>query len=122
MSNSHKGKTGFKRIYNAFFYSVAGIRTALKYEDAFRVEILLAIILIPIAFLISTNSTNKVLLISSVLFVLVIELLNSAIEYAVDHTSLEDHELAKRAKDLGSAAVFMSIVISICVWTTILLS
>lgn len=122
MSNSYKGKTGFKRLFNAFFFSIAGLKSAIKYEAAFRLEIILTIILVPIALSTNTSILGKALLISSLLFVLIIELINSAIEAAVDHTSLKEHELAKRAKDLGSAAVFLSVLLSASVWALILTS
>lgn len=122
MSNSYKGKTGFKRLFNAFFFSIAGLKSAIKYEAAFRLEIILTIILVPIALSTNTSILGKALLISSLLFVLIIELINSAIEAAVDHTSLKEHELAKRAKDLGSAAVFLSVLLSASMWALILTS
>ncbi len=111
-----KGKTGLKRIWNALLYSIDGLRAALKHEDAFRQEVGLAAILIPAALLTPASGTGKALMIGSVLLVLVVELINSAVEAAVDRVSLERHELAKRAKDFGSAAVMLSLVNVPVVW------
>ncbi len=120
MESPYKGKTGIKRVWSALFYSLAGLRAALRHEDAFRQEMLLAIILIPAAVLLPVSTTNKALMIASVLLVLITELLNSAVEAAVDHTSLERHQLAKRAKDIGSAAVLLSLLNVIAVWSLVL--
>lgn len=120
MESPHKGKTGLKRLWNAFGYSIAGFRAAYKHEDAFRQEIHLSIILIPLALWLPVSHIGKALMIASVLLVIIIELLNSAIEASVDHTSLETHVLAKRAKDIGSAAVFMSMVNVVIVWGLVL--
>ena len=117
-----KGKTGLRRLLNAFGYSVEGFKAAFKHEDAFRQEVFFAIVLVPLALYLGKNATEKALMIASVLFVLIVELLNSAIEAAVDHTSTEKHALAKRAKDIGSAAVFLALAIVGIVWGLILLS
>jgi diacylglycerol kinase (ATP) len=111
-----KGKTGLARIWNALRYSLAGLRAAFRHEDAFRQECLLAIVLIPLALFMPTDAIGKALLIGSVLFVLVVELVNSAIEATVDRVSLERHRLAKRAKDIGSAAVLLALVNLALVW------
>jgi diacylglycerol kinase (ATP) len=111
-----KGKTGLARIWNALRYSLAGLRAAFRHEDAFRQECLLAIVLIPLALFMPTGAIGKALLIGSVLFVLVVELVNSAIEATVDRVSLEHHRLAKRAKDIGSAAVLLALVNLALVW------
>ena len=116
MESPHKGKTGFKRLVNAFWYSMSGLRAAYKLEDAFRLEIHLAIVLIPVALWLPAPHLSKAMMISSVLLVLIVELLNSAIEASVDHTSLDTHPLAKRAKDIGSAAVFVSMLNVVIVW------
>lgn len=121
MRNSYKSTTGIKRIYNAFFYSAAGFRAAIKNEDAFRTELILAVILIPLALYTHTTGVGKAMLIGSILLVLIVELLNSAIEAAVDHTSLESNELAKRSKDIASAAVFMTLALAATVWGLVLL-
>jgi len=116
-----KGKTGIQRLWNALSYSLQGMVSAFRHEDAFRQECLLAALLIPIALFIPVGGTEKALMIASVLLVLVVELLNSAIEAAVDRISLENHQLAKRAKDIGSAAVFLSLINVVVVWALILL-
>ena len=122
MESPYKGKTGLKRAWNALFYSLAGLRAAILHEDAFRQEALLAIILIPTALFSHVSALGKALMIASVLLVLIVELLNSAVEAAVDHTSLDQHKLAKRAKDIGSAAVLLSLLNVVSVWLLILLS
>ncbi|HEX9179962.1 MAG TPA: diacylglycerol kinase, partial [Burkholderiales bacterium] len=102
------------------FYSMEGLRAALRHEDAFRQEALLAAILIPAALLLPASGVGKALMVGSVLLVLMVELLNSAVEAAVDRVSYENHELAKRAKDIGSAAVFVSLVNVPVVWGLVL--
>jgi diacylglycerol kinase (ATP) len=119
--NHHKGKTGLKRAWNALFYSMAGFKAAFKHEDAFRQEVILAAVLIPAAFLLGHAAIERALMIGSVLLVLLVELINSAIEATVDRISLEDHNLAKRAKDIGSAAVFVSLANVVVIWGLILL-
>lgn len=121
MESPHKGKTGFRRLLNAFYYSCAGIKEAYRNEDAFRQEVLLAAILLPLAFWLDAAAIGRALMIGSVLLLLIVELLNSAIEAAVDRISLDDHRLAKRAKDIGSAAVFITIVNMVLVWLLVLL-
>jgi diacylglycerol kinase (ATP) len=116
LESPHKGKTGLRRIWNALFYSVDGLMAAFRHEDAFRQESMLAIVLIPVALFTPASGTGKALMIASVVFVLVVELLNSAIEAAVDRISLEDHHLAKRAKDIASAAVLLSLLNVVIVW------
>ena len=119
-ANQHKGKTGLKRVWNALFYSMSGFRAAFKHEDAFRQEVILACILIPTAMFLRHAAVDRALMIGSVLLVLLVELINSAIEATVDRISLEDHKLAKRAKDIGSAAVFVSLVDVLVIWSLIL--
>ncbi len=116
-----KGRTGLLRIWNAFHYSLAGLAAAYRHEDAFRQEIHLAIVLIPLALLLSATGIGHALMIGSVLLVLVVELLNSAVEAAVDRISLENHRLAKRAKDIGSAAVLVSLINVAAIWLLVLL-
>jgi len=111
-----KGKTGLRRLINAFGYSIEGFKAAFINEDAFRQEVFLAIILIPLAVYLGTDATEKALMIASVILVMIVELLNSAIEAAVDHTSTDHHALAKQAKDIGSAAVFLALSIVALVW------
>jgi diacylglycerol kinase (ATP) len=115
-----KGKTGIRRLWNALGYSLQGMVSAFRHEDAFRQECLLAALLIPGAFLVHVGGTERALMIASVLLVLVVELLNSAVEAAVDRISLENHRLAKRAKDIGSAAVFLSLINVAAVWLLVL--
>jgi diacylglycerol kinase (ATP) len=119
--NPHKGKTGLQRVWNATRYSIDGMRAALRHEDAFRQEMLLAALLIPAALLTPATGSGKALMIASVLLVLIVELLNSAVEAAVDRISLENHQLAKRAKDYGSAAVMLSLINAVAVWLLVLL-
>lgn len=115
-----KGKTGLRRIWNAFGYSLAGLSAAYRHEDAFRQEAWLALILIPLALFLPASSIGKALMIGSVLLVLIVELLNSAIEAAVDRVSLENHCLAARAKDIGSAAVMVSLLNVVVIWGLVL--
>lgn len=116
----HKGKTGLQRIWNASRYSIDGLTAAVRHEAAFRQEVLLAVLLIPAALFTPADGTGKALMIASVLLVLIVELLNSAIEAAVDRTSLENHVLAKRAKDMGSAAVMLALINVPVVWGLVL--
>ncbi|HEX5538684.1 MAG TPA: diacylglycerol kinase [Methylophilaceae bacterium] len=116
MESPYKGKTGLRRLCNAFGYSVAGLAEAYKNEDAFRQEVLIAAILIPIAIYLGDSAVARALMIASVLLVIVVELLNSSIEATVDRISLENHHLSKRAKDVGSAAVLISLVNLLVVW------
>lgn len=105
-----------KRIWNAFFYSIDGLAAAFRHEAAFRQEVLLAVILIPAVLLLPASGVGKALMIASVLLVIIVELLNSAIEATVDRISLDNHDLAKRAKDIGSAAVLVSLANTVVVW------
>lgn len=116
-----KGKTGLKRMWNALHYSVSGLRQAYRCEDAFRQEALLAAIMIPASFVLSVSGTGRALMIASVLLVLIVELVNSAIEAAVDRISLDRHHLSKRAKDIGSAAVLLALLNVVLVWGGVLL-
>ncbi|HEX7455618.1 MAG TPA: diacylglycerol kinase [Gallionella sp.] len=122
MESPYKGKTGLQRLCNAFGYSLAGFRAAYKHEDAFRQEVLLAAILIPLAFWLPTGLIGKALMIGSVLLVIIVELLNSAVEATVDRISLDSHDLAKRAKDIGSSAVLVSLINVIVIWGLVLLA
>lgn len=121
VESPHKGKTGLRRIWNALFYSLAGLKAAYRHEDAFRQEVWLALVLIPLAFFLRVPGTSKALMIASVLLVLIVELLNSAVEATVDRVSLDHHRLAKRAKDIGSAAVLFSLINVVVVWLLVLL-
>ena len=117
-----KGKTGLTRLRNAFFYSMAGLAAAYRNEDAFRQELRLAALLIPLALWLPASGTGKALMIASVLLVIIVELLNSGLEATVDRISLDQHHLAKRAKDIGSAAVFVALVNAVAVWGLVLLA
>lgn len=116
------GATGITRILKAAGYSWSGFKAAYKNEAAFRQEIWLAIILIPAGVYLGATLLDKVILVSSILFVLVVELLNSSIESVVDRIGDEQHELSGRAKDMGSTAVFISITIAIMIWIAVLYS
>lgn len=116
-----KGKTGLRRVWNAFRYSLDGLKAAYLCEDAFRQEVRLAVLLVPLALWLPVGWLASGLLIASVLLVLVVELLNSAVEAVVDRVGLENHRLAKRAKDIGSAAVLVSLVLVVVVWASVLL-
>lgn len=114
-----KGKTGLQRVWRAFHYSLDGFRAAYKCEDAFRQEALLAALLIPVAFFLPVTGVGRALMIASVLLVLIVELINSAIEATVDRVSLDRHHLSKRAKDIGSAAVFLALSNVVLVWACV---
>jgi diacylglycerol kinase (ATP) len=116
-----KGKTGLTRLVNAAGYSWAGLRAAFRHEDAFRQEILLLVPLLPAALILGENGVERALLVAPLLLVVIVELLNSAIEAAVDRVSLEHHPLIKRAKDMGSAAVMLSLVTVVALWALVLL-
>ena len=111
-----KGKSGIKRIINAFGYSKDGLAAAYRYESAFRQVLWLNLILIVLTFILNFDSTTKMLLIISSFVSLITELFNTAVEAAVDHTSTEKHELAKRAKDAGSAAQLLALMMLGIVW------
>jgi diacylglycerol kinase (ATP) len=119
-STSLKGARGVRRLVNATRYSLDGLRAAWRHEDAFRQEFVLAVVLAPIALLLPLPAADKVLLVGSLLLVLIVELLNTAIEAAVDRDSVRIDALGKRAKDYGSAAVMIALVIAAFTWATIL--
>lgn len=116
---SKPGNSGLRRIAKATGYSLAGLRSAWRHEAAFRQEMTAAILLSPLALWLGQSAIEKMLLIGSLLLTLTVELLNSAIEAAVDRHGGEQHELSGRAKDMGSAAVMLSLVIVALVWGTI---
>ncbi len=120
MESPFKGKTGLRRLINAFGYSLDGLRAAYLNEDAFRQEVRLALLLIPLALVLGRTSIERALMIACVLLVIVVELLNSAVEATVDRISLDHHLLAKRAKDIGSAAVLLSLLNLFVDWALIL--
>ncbi len=116
MTNPHKGRTGLDRVIRAAGYSVAGLQSAYRGESAFRQEFWLAAVLVPLAFWLGRGWVEIALLAGSVMIVLIVELLNSAIEAAIDRISFEIHDLSKRAKDIGSAAVFLSLLLCAGIW------
>jgi diacylglycerol kinase (ATP) len=120
MKSPYKGKTGLRRLINAFSYSIAGTLAAFKHEDAFRQEVVLAVVLTPIAIYFGETAIDQALMISSLLFIIIVELLNSSIEATVDRISVKHHKLSKRAKDIGSAAVFFSLINAAVIWFLIL--
>jgi diacylglycerol kinase (ATP) len=120
MKSPYKGKTGIKRLANAFTYSIAGTLAAFKHEDAFRQEVILSIVLIPLAIYLGQTAIEQSLMIASILLIIIVELLNSSVEATVDRISVKRHKLSKRAKDIGSAAVFFSLVNATVIWFLIL--
>jgi len=121
MKSPHKGKTGLRRLLNALGYSLEGLKAAYKNEDAFRQEVLLAAVLVPLTFVLEHSAMGRAMMLASVFLMIIVELLNSAVEATVDRISLENHLLAKRAKDIGSAAVMLSLINLVVVWVLVLL-
>ena len=119
MPKSHQ-RRGFNRILHAVVHSVEGLIAAYQQETAFRQECLLALILIPLAFWLHPGALGRALMVGSILLILLVEILNSAIEAVVDRISLDFHLLSKRAKDMGSAAVLLSFILAAAVWGIIL--
>ena len=117
---SIKRATGIRRIWRALLFSINGLRAAWGEEAAFRQELVAALVLIPVALVLPASPTQKALLIACALLVLIVELVNSAIEATVDRISLEQHQLSGRAKDVGSAAVLVALVNFIVVWAMVL--
>ncbi len=117
-----KGRTGLRRVWNALHYSMSGLRAAYTCEDAFRQEVLLALVLIPLSFALPVPWVGRAAMIASVFLVLIVELINSAIEAVVDRVSLDRHHLSKRAKDIGSAAVFLALLNVVVVWACVLVA
>jgi len=115
----YKSIGGPGRIWNALRYSMRGLALALRVESAFRQELMLAAVLVPLACLLRLPSLDTFALIGSVVMVLIIELVNSSIEAAVDRISLDHHRLSGRAKDMGSAAVFLALMLCILAWLLI---
>ena len=115
-----KSKSGVKRIFRALFYSIDGLRSAWKNEHAFRQELALVIFGVVAAFLLPVSARDRLALIGVLVLVLIVELLNSAIEAVVDRVSLESHPLSKNAKDFGSAAVLLAMLLAGAVWAVIL--
>ncbi len=121
MSAYNQTPNHFVRLYKASGYSLAGLRSTFKYEQAFRLEIYLSVILIPLAIWLANTPIELVLMIGSWVLVMIVELLNSAVEATVDRIGSEMHELSGRAKDIGSAAVMISVFLSLFTWLAILL-
>nr|WP_297529951.1 diacylglycerol kinase [uncultured Roseateles sp.] len=120
MSNPHKGRTGLDRILHAAGYSWDGLRAAYRGESAFRQETWLTLIGLPLAFWVGRDWVQVALLAGSLILVLIVELLNSAVEAVVDRVSFELHDLSKRAKDIASAAVLLSLVLAGGIWAAAL--
>jgi len=118
--NPYKGRTGLDRIWRALGYSIAGLRSAYQGESAFRQEVWLAVVLMPAAFWVGRGWVEVALLVGSVLLVMIVELLNSSVEAAIDRVSYELHDLSKRAKDIASAAVLLSLMLCGGIWVAAL--
>jgi len=114
-----KSQRGMRRLSNALRYSARGFKAAFEHEAAFRQELFLLVVLIPVALWLGNNIAEKALLIGALFFVLIIELINSAIEALADAVTLDHHTLIGRAKDLGSAAVMLSIILAVTVWSAV---
>jgi diacylglycerol kinase (ATP) len=115
-----KSKSGLSRIFAAFFYSMDGFKSAWKNEHAFRQELMLVIVASVIALFLPVSAFEKLMMIAVLVLILVVELINSAIEAVVDRVSLERHELSKNAKDFGSAAVLLTFLIAVATWAVVL--
>ena len=118
--NPIQKNTGMKRVFKALFYSIDGIASTFKHEAAFRQEVLIAAVLIPGSFLLGVPLVQHLVLVGSILLVMIVELLNSAVEAVVDDISMSNRPLAKRAKDMGSAAVFLSLLNCLICWASVL--
>ena len=112
----------FARLWNALLYSLDGLSAAFRHADAFRLEVLLALVLVPIALHAPASGAGRAAMVASIALVLIVQLLNSAIEAVTDLVSLEDHVLAKRAKDMGSAAVMLAVLDVPAVWLLVLVA
>lgn len=116
LESPHKGQRGIRRLVNAFFYSLSGLALAYRHESAFRQEVALAVVLLPAACVLPVDAVERVLLIGTVLLTLIVELLNSSVEAAIDRIGFDTHRLSKRAKDLGSAAVLLTLLLLAVTW------
>ncbi len=112
---------GLKRIYNAILFSFAGFKAAWQHEQAFRQELVALVLATPVVALLAETPVEQVLLLGCIVLVIIVEILNSAIEAIVDRIGLEKHELSGRAKDLGSAAVMLTIALAVMTWLIILI-
>lgn len=117
--SSPENHTGLRRVFNAFFFSMHGLKACFGSEEAFRQEVFLSALMIPAAFWVGETAVEIVLLVASVALVLIVEMLNTAVERAIDRISFDKHELSKEAKDMGSAAVFMALLLAGFVWAMI---
>ena len=115
------GKSGIERIINAFKYSCEGFKAAYKSEEAFRQDILICIILLPIAIFLRVTTAERLLLFSTMILLIMAELMNTAIEYTIDRISHDIHPLSKIAKDIGSCIVFFAFIYMVIVWGTIII-
>ncbi|WP_309307145.1 diacylglycerol kinase [Vibrio parahaemolyticus] len=115
------GKTGIRRVMDATGYSIKGLKAAWTHEAAFRQELVMTLVLSISAFFLPVTTLERVLMISSLLLILIVELINSAVEAVVDRVSDDWHELSGRAKDIGSAAVFVALFLALFVWASFLL-
>lgn len=125
MNDTHspyKSKGGLGRLARALRYSLQGLGAAVKHEAAFRQELLAAVVLVPVAFWLGDTLAEQVMLIAAVFFVLIVEVLNSGLEALADAITLEEHPLIGRAKDLGSAAVMLSIILACIIWLAVILT
>ncbi len=122
MSAFNQDTHHLRRLYKATGYSIAGLKATFQYEQAFRLEVYLLLLLIPLAIWLGDSPVEYILLIGSWIIVMITELLNSAIEAAIDRISMEHHELSGRAKDIGSAAVLMSLVLAGGTWVLLLIT
>ncbi len=118
---AYQNARGLKRLTNAFHFSMAGFRACFRHEEAFRQEVYASLLCVPLALWLGANGVERALLVGSWLIVPIVELLNSAVETNVDRVGLERHELSGRAKDIASAAVFLSLVFATTVWLLVLL-
>ena len=121
-TSEFKSKSGLKRIFSAFFYSLEGLQTAIRSEHAFRQELFVFVVGTIAALLLPVSAFQKLVLIGSMVIVLIVELINSAIEAVVDRVSLERHPLSKNAKDFGSAAVLLACLLSGASWVVVLVN
>ncbi len=117
-----RGGKGIGRLFRAFGWSMSGLKATFVHEAAFRQELLLCVILAPLAFYFGKTGLEKALLLGSLLLILIVELLNSAVEATVDRIGADEHDLSGRAKDMGSAAVFLSLVNAGVIWLLVILA
>ncbi len=122
MISPFKSSPGWRRILQALSYSLHGLRAAFRHEASFRQELLLALVLAPFAFVVGDNAMQVLLLLGSLVAVLVVELINSAIEALADAVSVEPHPMIRQAKDIGSAAVLLTLAMAVAVWLVLLLT